>query len=95
MCGRINARGAHLQEGSGGMTPRKIFRFSVLLRSFLVHFRRIDHKLCKPLVSRPSVCDIDYCDCECEVQGFPPRSLGECKVLRMGTACREDSGATP
>ena len=37
--------------------------------------------------------DVDYCDSECGSQEFPPKSLRECTVLRMGTACRKDLGA--
>ena len=38
---------------------------------------------------------VDYCNREYGVQGFHPRFIGERKVLRVGKACCEQSGAMP
>ena len=55
----------------------------------IIQTARINACKCSAVIKR----DVVYCDRQCRVQGFPPRSLGERKGQRMGKACREDSGA--
>ena len=81
------------QGGSGGIPSRKMldFRPSAIIsgeyrakipRIMQTAARGVHACRCSAVIKR----DIDYCDCECGVQGFPPRSLGNAKS-RMGIYC--------